>query len=158
MAVHAASPSATIAPSAQLLLHPHSEQIPSSRIRPIAPRPPITTITPTPHSLPAPICQSLGPVFANLSIIHPISVQPTLPPYASSHCVPGPSNVEPSEDELHGRRTHRYFPEPAPSTLSAVRPSPLNRVPQSRVSTIESQNHSHHIVDQALQLLRDDLE
>jgi hypothetical protein len=64
--------------SCQLHYYPcsHAPNSPSSfRFCPIALKPPITTTTPIPHSLLAPICQSTGPLSANLSIIpHTVSV------------------------------------------------------------------------------------
>lgn len=149
--VYPSSPSGTIPLTSLLSLFPRSEQTPSSRFRPIALRPPLTTSTPTPLSPPAPICHSIGPVSANFSIIsHSVSIQPTLPLYTLPHSVVGSSTVEPYKAGRHNRRTHQYFREPAISIFSTERPAALNRIPQSRQSTIENQSNPRRIVDQAL--------
>jgi hypothetical protein len=157
--VYPSSPSATIPSTSPLSLFPRSEQPPSSRFRPIAPRPALATSTPASRSPPAPICQSIGPVSANLSSIsHSASVQPTLPLHTLPHSAVGSSTVEPSETGPHNRRTHQYFREPATSILSTERPAALTSIPQSRQSTIENQTNPRCIVDQALQLLHDELQ
>lgn len=156
VALYSNTPSTTLSPS-QLPPRSPAEQRGPSHIRPILPKPPaITSAPPLTHP---PVSVSTETDSTNFSASrYPLSVHPRIPSHPQPRYLASSSTVGPSEAALHNRRTQGYFPEPAPSILSTERPPAPNTIPQSRQSTIENQNNSRCIVDQALQLLHDELE
>ena len=158
-AIFTYSPSTPMLSSSQLLPRPPSEQPPLSRIRSIAPRPPLTPSTSAPILHTPAVLTPIQTGSGNVSTTsHPLTGQPGLPPYSQTHCVAASSTFEPSEADHGGREMRRYPNEPVPSSLPARRPGSPALLPRSRRSRVECRNNSLHTVDHAFQLLRSDLQ
>jgi hypothetical protein len=134
---------------------PHKQRI-SSRPRLLAPRPTLHTTS----NLFLPRVPGTGERLAtdpSTVALNPL-VGDRMSPASQAHYTPGASTNEFSEAVPHNRRPIPYLPGSVQSTVPTKRPGPSQTLPLPKRHVQDTDTNTAHIIDQALKLLRDDLE
>jgi hypothetical protein len=130
----------------------------SSRPRPIAPRPTLDTFVSMRPCLPAVSGSGDQRPPNSPSAVSNSFVHSGMFPVSQAHSTPGPSTNKLPETDPHGQRSIPYLPASVQSTTPTKRPGLSQTLPQPKRHMRDTDTDSVHIINQALKLLRDDLE